>query len=767
MNFSILTKSLLKSRIMKKNLFVMMGVMVAATFTLTNCTEEKLSYQEVEKSPYTIYANFAETKTVNNVLSTFWSEGDALNVFHAPAGSEEYGENTQFELVDAPSGMFATKELKGNLSNVNDWYVIYPYSPYVTTPAATESGYINVGSKSAITQNGYGDRAHLAGTNCPLYGVASGVSDQTLPSLTMNHLTSVVKVLITNNSGADVVVSNVAFTAPESICGTFYVDVTGDAPVYVGSGNNYVSNTASVNVTGEEKLADGETAEVYVVFKPFTAPAGSELKLAVNGVEKVKDVDADVTFEAGVINTLKFSIDAVAEPVTIAEVIEGGAGKAVLTEGLVVATYARGFIIEDETGKILVYENASPAAEVGDMVTVTGTTSSYAGLLQIGAPSVEVVSSGNEVSYPEPDVLDAEGMDAQLKATEISYIEYTGVLSISNGKYFNIAVEGTETAIGSISYPIDDLTALDGKTVTVTGYFIGVTSKKYVNVMAVTVKEKLNLEDCVTPDGKQWVYQDYDGYWHVLDFGVTTEGTLYNAFEPAAMEEDGDAYLYFEGEELEYEIIPTSVNSGTVVLTTYAYEEPISFEMTYEFTNGPTTMVVNESEIWGLEDVNAFEVTESIAIEMFGLLDTEHVSPDGKQWLLPMNELLSAAFGGMPTTNFILDLGVSWQNMYTAYWDDPYMILGIDYETIYGEEAAGFWVGQPYGAYNVFNDDATSGVINWMGAIEIPYSDITETTCTFDLTNLLHMMFYYEDFDEGEAVFEATLVDEFIPITVQ
>ena len=96
---------------MKKNLFAL-GVALASAFTLTNCTEEIQTAPEVENTPYTIYADAAETKTANDGLSTVWVAGDALNVFHAPAGSSEYGANTEFTLSDAEKGiLFEYSEL--------------------------------------------------------------------------------------------------------------------------------------------------------------------------------------------------------------------------------------------------------------------------------------------------------------------------------------------------------------------------------------------------------------------------------------------------------------------------------------------------------------------------------------------------------------------------------------------------------------------------------------------------------------------------------
>ena len=127
-----------------------MGVMLAATFTLTNCTEELQNPNE-GKTPYTIYANAADTKTANDGLSTVWVEGDALNVFATAAGSTEYGVSSKFTLTDAASGQFDTDELKAVLAATNDWYALYPYSQYVTTPASTDAGYIYLGNKNGLS----------------------------------------------------------------------------------------------------------------------------------------------------------------------------------------------------------------------------------------------------------------------------------------------------------------------------------------------------------------------------------------------------------------------------------------------------------------------------------------------------------------------------------------------------------------------------------------------------------------------------------------
>ena len=172
---------------------------------------------------------------------------------------------------------------------------------------------------------------------------------------------------------------------------------------------------------------------------------------------------------------------------TIAEVLAAGAGNAA-TKGTVVATYARGFLMSDETGTILVYLNAAPAVATGDAVNVSGTTSMYGGLLQFAAGSTVEKTGTATVTHPTATVMDGAAMDAYLTAPVVKYVEYIGTLTI-NGSYYNVAVEGASNATGSIQYPQEAIKArlTSGSVVKVTGYTIGVSSSKYVNTMAVMV----------------------------------------------------------------------------------------------------------------------------------------------------------------------------------------------------------------------------------------------------------------------------------------
>ena len=304
-----------------KRSIITSGVILAASFTLTNCALELVNSDENfnEGIPFEICAGSVDTKTTLDGLATKWASGDAINLFHAATGTAKYVSDGSFATTDAgqKSGLFT-----GNLASAleadesYDWYALYPYSEYISTPANTGTkGYVTVGGKIQ-TQDGLNSMAHLCGEVCPLYGIANDVSSDDTPAIEMNHLTSIIEIKVTNNSGRPLTVGNVSFTAPEDIVGTYYIDFVSDPVVYTGSGASYVSSTASLSVKNAEAIANGSSATFYIAVKPFEAVAGNDLKIKVNGYEKIVTVPdrQSVEFSAGKIKTLSFKYDYVVDP---------------------------------------------------------------------------------------------------------------------------------------------------------------------------------------------------------------------------------------------------------------------------------------------------------------------------------------------------------------------------------------------------------------------------------------------------------------------
>lgn len=278
--------------------------------SITDCRKELVDQTTPASEPnFELFAQPVTTKTANDGLDTKWVAKDAINVFHAEAGSTSYVSDNKFTVKDIETGRFdgtVSKSLSADKSY--DWYAFYPYTSQITTPGDRKVGWVTVGGTSQ-TQTGNGSRAHLAGESCPLYGIASNVASDKVPSIEMNHLTSVIKVSVTNNSGEDLTVSSVSFTGTEDIVGTYFINFAASPVAYKSSGNAYVSSTASLTVSNGEALANGSSADFYIALKPFTAKTGSTLKLAVNGYEKTLTLKNDITFTAGNIKTLRFNVD--------------------------------------------------------------------------------------------------------------------------------------------------------------------------------------------------------------------------------------------------------------------------------------------------------------------------------------------------------------------------------------------------------------------------------------------------------------------------
>lgn len=111
-------------------------------------------------------------------------------------------------------------------------------------------------------------------------------------------------------------------------------------------------------------------------------------------------------------------------------------------------------------------------------------------------------------------------------------------------------------------------------------------------------------------------------------------------------------------------------------------------------------------------------------------------TPAGKQWAFDWVEYGSMM--GLESMPACLDFGVSME----GYW-----MAGIDYEALYGPEAAGMWMAGLEGYFEVTPEDRTSGVITIMQAdyvtgelapgAQIVYSNLTGTSCTFNCADLM------------------------------
>lgn len=181
-------------------------------------------------------------------------------------------------------------------------------------------------------------------------------------------------------------------------------------------------------------------------------------------------------------------------------------GTAYSVKGTVVATNNKGLIIGDGTGYVYYYNNGSVDQSIGDMIKISGNTVTYGQIIQFtsATPNTATITEATTSSY--------DGTPAAAVITEVpdysegyhlsTYLEFTGDLAKSGSNYLITVGEGENNQI-QISYPTtaqsEALTALDGKTVHVKGYFSGINSNSKFTVMLESAEEVLIPSITLTP----------------------------------------------------------------------------------------------------------------------------------------------------------------------------------------------------------------------------------------------------------------------------
>lgn len=276
---------------------------------------------------------------------------------------------------------------------------------------------------------------------------------------------------------------------------------TSEFHVYLSKdGENWAEITYDRPVGDDEHSNYGTWALATANFTLKQVPSELYIKFT-SDLTSAHRIDDVKLFEG--IGGTEVDLDNITPPVTetktIAEVIAGSVSATYTTQGQVVAINGRSFLIQDNSGKILVYlgwKDNKPvvdySATIGQTVKVTGKTTTYSKLVQFSETDlvIEKVSDGS-FTQPTPEKFDGAAFDAYAAATPvIKYIEYSGTLTI-DGYYYNIAVDGTDLQ-GSLAYPADGFVdaSLNGQVVIVKGYTLGMTNQsKMLSTIAVSVEK--------------------------------------------------------------------------------------------------------------------------------------------------------------------------------------------------------------------------------------------------------------------------------------
>ena len=453
-----------------------LSALAVAAIAFSSCSKSDEGMTPAQKKDFSVVLSGVSTKTTNNGMKTEWKANDAINLFHCVAGTTTYVSDGEFKTSD--NG--ATATFKGTLAEGFDdtktynWYAIYPYNKYNTTPANTgDDGYVVIGSKSNAkqSQTGNNSTAHISGTNYPVAGVVEKIAGTEKPSFTMKHLTALVAITVKNGTTAPITVSNVALTSDPittpDIVGTYFIDfASSGTPVYKKSGDTYVSNTASLEVKNGEEIAPGKTATFYMAVKPFQVANGDDFTVSItgsNGVdEKTITSPKDFDFEAGKVKTINYTYtNTVAtydfeDCATINQLAEAAGsteteyfGK--LTNAVIsFVGNTQNAIIKDASGSALVYKS-SHGLKQGQTFsgTMTIKVKAYQGLNEITA--IDASFTGTETNV-DPEELTVAQLIGNYSTYQNAYAKLTGLeVTAVDGK--NVSVkDGTNAYLVFTNY---------------------------------------------------------------------------------------------------------------------------------------------------------------------------------------------------------------------------------------------------------------------------------------------------------------------------
>ncbi len=226
----------------------------------------------------------------------------------------------------------------------------------------------------------------------------------------------------------------------------------------------------------------------------FTADGNYLISVAQN--TRTASRTANISIKApGAIKSVTLTQEGVpATGASVTEIIAAADNDQVQTlpSTVVVALTTSGAVLSDGENAIYAYGNSAAALTIGDGVRMSAKKTTYNGVPELtDITDIFVDSQGNAVNYPTATDITANVENYTASVAE--YIKFSGTLTVS-GNYYNIAFDGVDPDVkqGSITYPVDALDAKswDGKKITVTGFFNGLSSAgKYVNVIATKIQE--------------------------------------------------------------------------------------------------------------------------------------------------------------------------------------------------------------------------------------------------------------------------------------
>ena len=368
-----------------------------AALSLASCSQQ-LETEPSEATTFEITVN-APTKTaVDDAWNVTWETSDAIQ---AVINKEDA------KFTNNGGNKFVTTDFTPEAGTAYFWSLLYHRdSKYFTSAKIGEDGYTTgyFALPATAAQKKAGDKSHLGGQ--PLCGYATTTGTES-PAVTMNHLTTVLVVKVTNSTSEGLKISEIIAEndSDAAMSGTFHINCA-EGKVKSKS----PSASVSMSVT-DGTVAAGETAEFYVPAAPFTIAAGKNITITLKSADKkaefVKNIPAGKTFAAGKFSSTSVAVaaetfeDNTIEKLTVAEFLAKEVSSTTwyqltgIVTNLTSGVYGN-FDLKDDTGSVSIYgltqtqvaNNDKSFSKIGlkegDEVTIITLRGEYGGTAQGG-----------------------------------------------------------------------------------------------------------------------------------------------------------------------------------------------------------------------------------------------------------------------------------------------------------------------------------------------------------------------------------------------
>ena len=475
-----------------------------------------------------------ETTTTYTFTSKSWTATSGGSAANWTSGQDGGGfNNNGIQVTTSSTGANGTSPI--SFTNVTK--IVATYNTNKSGGAGSIVAQIgtNTATTNSVAYPGSGDGRTGYYTTEFNYTTAQTGTVKITVNTTTNSL-YLVSVAITTNDGTSPSISaanvNIAYDATGGSIAYTLTNATGNVTAEITSGDWLTLGTVTENTVPFTCSANEET----------TARTAQVTLSYIGATDKVVTVTQD------------------AAPNNISDITEVSTAYTVV--GTVVATNNKGFVIGDGTGYVYTYLNASPSQAIGDKVKIAGTTGTYGQIIQFtNSATITSSTTSNYNGTPAATVI-TDVPDYSTGYHLSTYLEFEGALSKSSSNYF---ITLGESQI-QISYPTTAqgtaLTALDGKTVHVKGYFSGNNSSGYFSVMMESVEEVTDPTISINPETA-------DPFTYVYGHGPSTDqvfevtGTNLTSNDIVATITAGADYFEITDDEVYSNTV--TVNSGDVI----------------------------------------------------------------------------------------------------------------------------------------------------------------------------------------------------------